>query len=241
VPISIWQDCNHFPAYPRSHIRDCAAQTHRVVAIHVAFNQAPRILHRQRRERMHSLFKRLEPSFQLSVRLRIKRRSAYAGHSEDTDQLLEIPGDEMRPVVGNDPGFCLRAFLLGLTDERSPHFQLRQDSSGFHCDSCAREALIRRVAHGRWLAHIPDCKIAIDSTAIAAPPACLEPEDLAVAPSNDCGERSTVFCTKGTPIECGPRHRRANLAQIFRTPTRSDLSRVAVNPVHSIRWTWLCL
>ena len=117
----------------RSHIPDCAVQTHRVVAIHVAFNQAPSILHRQRRERMYSLLKSLEPSFQFSVRLRIKRRSAYASHSEDTDQLLEIPGDEMRHVVGNDPGFCLRAFLLGLTDERSPRFQLRQDSSGFHC------------------------------------------------------------------------------------------------------------
>ena len=29
---------------------------------------------------MHSLLKRLEPSFQFSVRLRIKRRSAYVGH-----------------------------------------------------------------------------------------------------------------------------------------------------------------
>lgn len=82
---------------------------------------------------MHSRLKRLEPSFQHSVRLRIKRRSAYAAHPEDADDLLEIPGDELRPVVGNDPGFCLGVFLLGLTDERSPHFQLRHDSSGFHC------------------------------------------------------------------------------------------------------------
>jgi hypothetical protein len=32
-----------------------------------------------------------------------------------------------------------------------------------------------------------------------------------------------------------------NLARIFRTPTTSDLSRVAVNRVHSIRWTWLVI
>jgi hypothetical protein len=98
---------------------------------------------------------------------------------------------------------------------------------------------LRRVAHGRWLVHIPGCDVAIDSIAIAAPPACPEREDLAVASSNDCGERSTAFRTKGTPSRCGPRHGRANLTRIFRTPTRSDLSRVAVTPVHSIRWTWL--
>jgi len=81
---------------------------------------------------------------------------------------------------------------------------------------------------------------AIDSIAIATPPVCLEPEDPAGTSSTDCGERSTPFRRKGTPSGCGPRHGPANLAQIFRTPTRSDLSRVAVNPVHSIRWTWLC-
>jgi hypothetical protein len=69
-----------------------------------------------------------------------------------------------------------------------------------------RSHYFRRVAHGRWLVHIPGCDIAIDSIAIAAPPACLEPEDLAVASSNDCGERSTAFRTKGTPIDRGPRH-----------------------------------
>src|ERR1700691_4291929 len=62
----------------------------------------------------------------------------------------------------------------------------------------------------------------------------------AVASSNDCRERSTGCRTQGTPNGCGPQQRRANLAGISRTPTRSDLSRVATNPVRSIRWTWLC-
>jgi hypothetical protein len=61
---------------------------------------------------MHSLLKRLEPSSQFSVRLRMKRRSAYVGHPEDADELLEIPGDELLPVVGNDFGFCLGYFSL---------------------------------------------------------------------------------------------------------------------------------
>jgi hypothetical protein len=34
------------------------------------------------------------------------------GHPEDADELLEIPGDELLPVVGNDFGFCLGYFSL---------------------------------------------------------------------------------------------------------------------------------
>ena len=31
----------------------------------------------------------------------------------DPDELLEVPGDELRPVVGDDPGSRFRKFLLG--------------------------------------------------------------------------------------------------------------------------------
>jgi hypothetical protein len=55
---------------------------------------------------MHSLLKRLEPSFQFSVRPRIKRRNGYVGHPEDADELLEIPGDELGPLSEMIMGFA---------------------------------------------------------------------------------------------------------------------------------------
>jgi hypothetical protein len=33
------------------------------------------------------------------------------GHSRDANELFEIPGDELRFVVRNDPGSCFRVFL----------------------------------------------------------------------------------------------------------------------------------
>jgi hypothetical protein len=74
------------------HILDRAVQSHRVVAIHIALNQAARIFHRQRRERPNAFaFKRL--AFQFSVRLRIKRfcriSSVTSSSSKTTMSLIE--------------------------------------------------------------------------------------------------------------------------------------------------------
>src|SRR5262249_57402032 len=33
------------------------------------------------------------------------------GHPRDADELLEVSGDELRSVVGDDPWFCLRILL----------------------------------------------------------------------------------------------------------------------------------
>ena len=33
------------------------------------------------------------------------------GHPRDADELLEVSGNELRSVVGDDPWFCLRIFL----------------------------------------------------------------------------------------------------------------------------------
>jgi len=56
------------PDILRRHIADRAVQSHRVVAIHVALNQAARIFHRQRRERPNAFcFKGFVSSFLFSV------------------------------------------------------------------------------------------------------------------------------------------------------------------------------
>jgi len=41
--------------------------------------------------------------------LRIAGRRSYMGHPRDADELLEVSGDELRSVVGDDPWFCLRS------------------------------------------------------------------------------------------------------------------------------------
>src|SRR5882757_5365700 len=45
-------------------------------------------------------------------------RSSDVGHARDPNELLEVLGDELRPVVGDDPGPCFRVqFLSPLQDD----------------------------------------------------------------------------------------------------------------------------
>jgi hypothetical protein len=46
------------------------------------------------------------------------RRSPDVRHARDPNELLEVPGDELRPIVGDDPGPCFRVqFLSPLQDD----------------------------------------------------------------------------------------------------------------------------
>src|SRR5437879_9049564 len=56
-------------------------------------------------------FERFVPAFDLSVRLRIVGRRSDVGHARDPNELLEVLGDELRPVVGDDPWLCFRMQL----------------------------------------------------------------------------------------------------------------------------------
>ncbi len=40
-------------------------------------------------------------------------RSSVVGHARDPNEFLEVFGDELRPVVGDDPGRCFRMVFLG--------------------------------------------------------------------------------------------------------------------------------
>ena len=53
------------------------------------------------------------PSLNFPVRLRIVGRSPDVRHAGDSNELLEVLGDELRPVVGDDPGPCFRVQFLG--------------------------------------------------------------------------------------------------------------------------------
>src|SRR5262249_47909200 len=104
---------------PSQHVLRCdvarrAVQPNIVVVVHVSAYQTPRIIERQRCSWPDALpFERFVPALDLSVRLRIKRRGSDVRHARDPDELFEVLGDELRPVVGDDPGLRLRVKFLG--------------------------------------------------------------------------------------------------------------------------------
>ena len=56
-------------------------------------------------------------------------------HTRDPDELLEVPRQELRPVVGNDPRLRIRILLPGALQEsfdlglghRSPQFPMNEE------------------------------------------------------------------------------------------------------------------
>ena len=74
-----------------------------VVVVHEAADQAPSILDIERRTRSNGLgFNRSVPALNLPVGLRIIRRSPYMRHPAYSDELLEILGYKLRPVIGDN-------------------------------------------------------------------------------------------------------------------------------------------
>ena len=71
----------------------------------VALHQTPCIVQRQWRSRPNALsLERFVPTFDFSVRLGIVGRGSHVRHARDPNELLEVLGDELGPVVGDDPG-----------------------------------------------------------------------------------------------------------------------------------------
>src|SRR5262249_32002490 len=95
-------------------VADGAVQTHRVVLLHVARHDAPGVLHGQGRLRADAIpLDGPVPALDLAVALRVVRRRAHVRHATDPDELLEVPGDELRPVVRDDPRRDAREALAG--------------------------------------------------------------------------------------------------------------------------------
>ena len=87
----------------------------------------PGVVKRQRRLRPNAFgLERLVPPFDLAVALRIVRRGPHMGHAADANELLEVLGDELRAVVGDDAGTRLGEGLLGpLEDDLDVSFRHR--------------------------------------------------------------------------------------------------------------------
>ena len=92
-------------AIVRGHVPDRAVQPPGVVLLHEGADHPPRVLQVQRCLRAHRLgFQRAVPALDLPVRLRIVRRRADVVHATQADEVLEVPGDELRAVVTDQPG-----------------------------------------------------------------------------------------------------------------------------------------
>src|SRR5438132_10759144 len=65
-------------------------------------------------------------AFDLAVALRIVGRGFDMGHAADTDELFEVLGDELRPVIGDDAwafvGYFSRALWMMVSTTSSPMF-----------------------------------------------------------------------------------------------------------------------
>ena len=100
------------------HVPDCAVQPCGVVMLDVAHDQLAGVVERQRNLGPDALcLDRTVPALDLPIRLRIIWRSLHVRHSRQPNELLEVPGDELRPIVGNDPGPFLGVFLQGALDD----------------------------------------------------------------------------------------------------------------------------
>src|SRR5271170_5889204 len=84
----------------RRDVADRAVQPHRVVIDHELGNQPLSVLQAQRG--LHSdapSFQGLEPPLDLAVALGVIGRCPDVSHSTDADEILEVPGYELRAVV----------------------------------------------------------------------------------------------------------------------------------------------
>jgi len=80
---------------------------------HVAVHQAFRILERQRVPgRRHSTLA-TSANVRFFRSIEDSRRSSDVGHAGDPNKLLEVFGNELRPVVGDDPGPRFGVKFLG--------------------------------------------------------------------------------------------------------------------------------
>ena len=116
LPVSLGVNLS-LPARKRvqgSHKTDGAVQPHLVVVIDVLLDQTASIVWAERRSRPDAFaFQRFVPVLQFAVGLRIVRGGPHVRDARDADELLEVLGKKLRPVVGNNPRPGIRILLLG--------------------------------------------------------------------------------------------------------------------------------
>jgi hypothetical protein len=89
----------------RRDVPDRGVQALVVVVVNVTGDDPSCVGQRKRRLGADALaLEGLMETLDFSVALRVVGRGSHMGHAADPDELLEVPGDKLRPVVGDDPG-----------------------------------------------------------------------------------------------------------------------------------------
>ena len=99
-------------------VADGTVKTRFVVMNHVIGNDTASVVQGERHEDADALaLDGFVKAFELAVGLRVIGRSSHMGHAHDADELFEILGDELRPVVADDAGRDAGEFFAGLEDD----------------------------------------------------------------------------------------------------------------------------
>jgi hypothetical protein len=86
-------------------------KAHGVVVFDEVSNQATSVLEVQGDSWADTIIlKGLVPSLEFSVALGVAGRGAHMGQTDDADKLLEIAGNKVRAVIGDDSRFGVRIF-----------------------------------------------------------------------------------------------------------------------------------
>ncbi len=90
-------------------------QSNGVVAVNVRGESAPGLINGTRAGRPNTLtFEAAVPAFELAVGLGIVGTGPNMGHAHDADELLEVPGNELGTIIGDDAWPDTGVFLQGL-------------------------------------------------------------------------------------------------------------------------------
>ena len=110
---------------PRGYEADRAVKPDGVVVFDVLCHKPPGVVKGKRRLGSDAFsFECFVEAFELPVRLWIVRRCPHMRHAGQPDELLEVLGDELRPVVRDDPRPGFRKLLLGpFEDDLNVRFQ----------------------------------------------------------------------------------------------------------------------
>ena len=88
----------------RRHVAEGAVQAHRIVVLDEPGDDPLGFLAGARGGRPHAVgFEGTVVALELAVGLRIKGGGAHMAQARQADEVLEIPGDELRPVIRDDP------------------------------------------------------------------------------------------------------------------------------------------
>src|ERR1700694_4198224 len=125
----------------RGNITDGRVQPHGVVMVNEALDKSSAILLGKRTAWPETIdFEGLVPSLDFPVALRVVRGGFDMGQTGQADKLLEVLGNKLRPVVGNDPRGSTRiSFSSSLHDDLD--VKLRHRGAQFPMQQEARTAI----------------------------------------------------------------------------------------------------